>query len=101
MVGGVVAGRRPAPAAGPRRSVAGLGFGPAVKRWGSGGLGVGPAVHREGSVMHGLEEGGWAALDRNTMMCRIYEVRPLICGEFEMGEPDCVDERDKWFITLA
>ncbi len=34
------------------------------------------------------------------MMCRIYEVRPLICREFEMGEPDCIDERDKWFIRL-
>ncbi|MFQ1789569.1 hypothetical protein ACK348_01760 [Aeromonas veronii] len=30
----------------------------------------------------------------------MYEVRPLICREFEMGEPDCVDERDKWFIKL-
>lgn len=29
------------------------------------------------------------------MMCRIYEVRPLICHEFEMGEPDCIDEREK------
>ncbi len=38
-------------------------------------------------------------LDRPSMMCRIYEVRPLICREFEMGEPDCIDERDKWFIT--
>lgn len=28
----------------------------------------------------------------------MYKVRPLICREFEMGEPDCVDERDKWFI---
>jgi Fe-S-cluster containining protein len=35
------------------------------------------------------------------LICRIYEVRPLICREFEMGEPDCVDERDKWFISLA
>lgn len=52
-------------------------------------------------VMHRLEDGWCAALDRNTMMCRIYEVRPLICREFEMGEPDCVDERDKWFIKLA
>jgi len=51
-------------------------------------------------VMHRLEDGWCAALDRNTMMCRIYEVRPLICREFEMGEPDCVDERDKWFIKL-
>ena len=58
---------------------------------------------REGEVpvMHRLEDGWCAALDRNTMMCRIYEVRPLICREFEMGEPDCLDERDKWFITLS
>jgi uncharacterized protein len=34
------------------------------------------------------------------MMCRIHEVRPLICREFEMGESHCVDERDKLFITL-
>ncbi|HHQ4641191.1 TPA: YkgJ family cysteine cluster protein, partial [Aeromonas hydrophila] len=41
------------------------------------------------------------ALDRTpAMMCPIHEVRPLICREFEMGEPDCVDERDKWFIKL-
>jgi Fe-S-cluster containining protein len=33
-------------------------------------------------------------------MCNVYEVRPLICREFEMSEPDCVDERDKWFIKL-
>ena len=30
----------------------------------------------------------------------MYKVRQLICREFEMGEPDCVDERDKWFIKL-
>ena len=50
--------------------------------------------------MRRLDDGWCAALDRNTMMCRIYEVRPLICREFEMGEPDCLDERDKWFIRL-
>lgn len=33
-------------------------------------------------------------------MCSFYEVRQLICREFKMGEPDCVDERDKWFIKL-
>ena len=54
-----------------------------------------------GTVMRRLDDGWCAALDRNTMMCRIYEVRPLICREFEMGEPDCVDERDKWFIKLS
>ena len=27
------------------------------------------------------------------MMCTIYEKRPLICREFEMGAPECIDER--------
>lgn len=58
---------------------------------------------REGevAVMRRLDDGWCAALDRNTMMCRIYKMRPLICRDFEMGEPDCIDERDKWLITLC
>jgi Fe-S-cluster containining protein len=40
-----------------------------------------------------LDDGWCAALDRNTMMCTIYEKRPLICREFEMGAPECIDER--------
>jgi len=34
-----------------------------------------------------------AALDRDSMRCTIYEVRPLICREFEMGSAECRDER--------
>lgn len=46
-----------------------------------------------GEVMLRLEDGWCAALDRNTMRCSIYELRPLICREFEMGSPECEDER--------
>ncbi len=45
------------------------------------------------SVMARLDDGWCSALDRNTLMCSIYENRPLICREFEMGEEDCVTER--------
>ena len=44
-------------------------------------------------VMRRLDDGWCAALDRDTMRCTIYEVRPLICREFEMGAPECLEER--------
>ena len=47
-----------------------------------------------GWVMRRLDDGWCAALDRNTMMCTIYERRPLICREFEMGAPECLTERE-------
>ena len=43
--------------------------------------------------MERLEDGWCAALDRNTMMCMIYEKRPWICREFEMGGYECISER--------
>ncbi|MCG7495552.1 YkgJ family cysteine cluster protein [Vibrio sp. Of7-15] len=46
-----------------------------------------------GEVMARLDDGWCAALDRDTLMCTIYEVRPLICREFEMASPECIDER--------
>ena len=46
-----------------------------------------------GEVMHRLDDGWCAALDRDSMRCTIYEVRPLICREFEMGSAECRDER--------
>lgn len=46
-----------------------------------------------GSVMARLDDGWCAALDRNTLLCSIYEHRPLICREFEMGEDECLTER--------
>lgn len=46
-----------------------------------------------GEVMARLDDGWCAALDRETMLCTIYENRPFICREFEMGEYECIDER--------
>ena len=46
-----------------------------------------------GMTMARLEDGWCSALDRNTMLCKIYENRPLVCREFEMGGPECLYER--------
>jgi Fe-S-cluster containining protein len=40
-----------------------------------------------------LEDGWCSALDRDTMKCTIYENRPWVCREFEMGEHECLTER--------
>ena len=40
---------------------------------------------------------GWCeALDRKTMLCTIYEKRPYICREYEVGDYDCIIERNKY-----
>jgi Fe-S-cluster containining protein len=44
-------------------------------------------------TMARLDDGWCAALDRRTMSCSIYRLRPLICREFEMGGSDCLEER--------
>jgi Fe-S-cluster containining protein len=46
-----------------------------------------------GTVMARLDDGWCAALDRATMLCTIYERRPGVCREFEMGGSDCLTER--------
>ncbi|HKM26187.1 MAG TPA: YkgJ family cysteine cluster protein [Thiopseudomonas sp.] len=46
-----------------------------------------------GMSMARLEDGWCAALDRDTMLCSIYEQRPWICREFEMGGYECLEER--------
>ena len=46
-----------------------------------------------GQVLRRLDDGWWAALDRDSMRCTIYERRPLICREFELGSEDCLEER--------
>ena len=46
--------------------------------------------------MDRLADGWCAALDRDSLRCRIYEQRPLICREFEEGGPDCIEERAAW-----
>jgi len=46
-----------------------------------------------GRSMLRLDDGWCAALDRNTMKCTIYEKRPTICRDFEMGGDECIVER--------
>lgn len=46
-----------------------------------------------GWVMRRRDDGWCAALDRNTMLCTIYQRRPGICREFEEGEYECLVER--------
>ncbi|MFT5528635.1 MAG: Fe-S-cluster containining protein [Alteromonadaceae bacterium] len=52
------------------------------------------AVDEWGSeTMLRLDDGYCSALNRETYMCSIYENRPWICREFEMGSYECRDER--------
>ncbi|MFC3154192.1 YkgJ family cysteine cluster protein [Gilvimarinus japonicus] len=48
-----------------------------------------------GETMRRLDDGWCSALDRETMMCTIYDKRPWICREFEMGSYECLVERDE------
>jgi uncharacterized protein len=47
-----------------------------------------------GETMLRLDDGWCSALDRETLMCTIYENRPWICREFEMGSYECRIERE-------
>jgi Fe-S-cluster containining protein len=40
-----------------------------------------------------LADGWCVALDRKTMKCSIYENRPWLCREFEMGGEECLAAR--------
>jgi uncharacterized protein len=44
-------------------------------------------------VMSRLGDGWCAALDRRTLLCTIYQRRPMICRDFQLGGSDCIKER--------
>ncbi len=46
-----------------------------------------------GMSMARLDDGWCAGLDRDTMLCTIYDRRPFICREFKMGGYECLSER--------
>jgi Fe-S-cluster containining protein len=51
---------------------------------------------RWGGRIMAREDDGWcAALDRETLLCGIYERRPAICRDYEMGGTDCIAERSE------
>lgn len=45
-----------------------------------------------GETMLRLDDGWCSAVDRDTFRCTIYESRPWICREFEMGSEECLEE---------
>ena len=47
-----------------------------------------------GMVMARLDDGWCSALDRNTLRCTIYDKRPQICRDLEVGEFECMSIRD-------
>jgi uncharacterized protein len=53
-----------------------------------------------GRVMARLDDGWCAALERETMLCGIYESRPTICRDYELGGSDCSAERSN-LIALS
>jgi len=46
-----------------------------------------------GRTMARLDDGWCAALNRDTLLCSIYPLRPLICREFATGSAECIEER--------
>jgi len=52
------------------------------------------AIDKWGGMTMQRRADGWcAALDRDTMLCTIYQKRPLVCREFEAGSHECMVER--------
>ena len=54
-----------------------------------------------GWVMLRLDDGWCAALDRKTMRCTIYEVRPIVCREYPVGGFECIGERSRLLAQPA
>ena len=46
-----------------------------------------------GFIMARLDDGWCAALNRDTLLCSIYERRPEICRDYALGGSDCLQER--------
>ena len=53
-----------------------------------------------GQIMARLDDGWCAALDRETMLCRIYERRPAICRDYPAGGGDCIGERSTLAVVV-
>ena len=47
------------------------------------------------TAMKRSRDGFCIAVDRGTMLCTIYNQRPSLCREYEVGDYDCLIERKK------
>jgi Fe-S-cluster containining protein len=52
-----------------------------------------------GRVMARLDDGWCAALERDTMLCGIYERRPTICRDYPVGGSDCIAQRSDLVVS--
>jgi Fe-S-cluster containining protein len=48
-------------------------------------------------IMAKGDDGWCVAIDPSSMRCTIYEKRPQVCRDFDMGGGDCRDERAAWY----
>ena len=53
-----------------------------------------------GQVMARLDDGWCAALERATMLCRIYGRRPTICRDYQVGGSNCVGDRSNLAVVV-
>jgi Fe-S-cluster containining protein len=53
-----------------------------------------------GWVMRRLDDLWCVALDRITMRCTIYEIRPGVCRDYQAGASECIGERSRLLVQL-
>ena len=59
-------------------------------------------IDRWGGMTMARANSGWcSALDPDSKLCSIYEKRPWICREFQMGGQDCIAERLEYAQGLS
>ena len=46
-------------------------------------------------IMKKGDDGWCICLDRKTMLCTIYPIRPFLCRDYQVGDYDCLEERKK------
>lgn len=51
-----------------------------------------------GWVMQRLDDGWCAALNRISMKCAIYDCRPGVCRDYQVGAGECIGERSRLLV---
>ena len=52
-----------------------------------------------GHIMARFADGWCAALERDTMLCGIYERRPTICRDYLVSGSECIEARDSLMLA--
>ena len=54
-----------------------------------------------GWVMRRLDDGWCVALNRQSMLCTIYERRPAVCRDYPVGDSECMGERSRYLNSAT